>query len=85
MNHNNQKQIGEEWVHFVYRSYCSSLEEIRTGTQARNLGAGAQAEVIEGAAYWLSHHGLLSPFFKRTQDLGWHHPQWNGPPPSVAS
>ena len=29
--------------------------------QGRNLEAGADEEVMEGAAYWLTPHGLLQP------------------------
>jgi hypothetical protein len=32
---------------------------ISEGSQSRNLEAGAHAEVMEGAAYWLVPHGLL--------------------------
>ena len=35
--------------------------------QGRNLEAGADAEAMEGAAYWLAPHGLLSLLSYRTQ------------------
>ena len=35
------------------------MKEVRTGTQiGRNLEAGAYAEALEGAAYWLAPCGL---------------------------
>ena len=37
-------------------------------TQGRNLEAGADAEAVEGAAYWLASPGLLSLLSYRTQD-----------------
>jgi len=37
-------------------------------TEGRNLEAGADAEAIEGAAYWLASPGLLSLLSYRTQD-----------------
>ena len=50
--------------------------------QDRNSNrSGADAEAVEGAAYWLAPHGLLSLLSCRTQDhqpRGWHHPQWAG-------
>jgi hypothetical protein len=36
-------------------------------TQGRNLEAGADAEAVEGAAYWLASPGLLSLLSYRTQ------------------
>ena len=57
-----------------------SLEEVRIGTQAsRNLEAGADAEAMECAAYWLASLGLLSLFSYRTQRR--HTPPWVGPAP----
>jgi hypothetical protein len=29
---------------------------------------GIETEMVEGAAYWLAHHGLLSLFSYTTQD-----------------
>ena len=37
-------------------------------TQGENPEAGADAEAMEGAAYWLSLHGLLSLLSYRTQE-----------------
>jgi hypothetical protein len=37
-------------------------------TQGRNLESGADAEAMEGAAYWTSSHGLLSFLSFRAQD-----------------
>jgi hypothetical protein len=38
----------------------SIIGGVRAGTQGRNLEAGTEAEDMEGAAYWLASHGLLS-------------------------
>jgi len=37
---------------------CSSLKEVKQG---QNLDSVADAEAIEGAAYWFALHGLLNP------------------------
>jgi hypothetical protein len=37
-------------------------------TQGRNLEAGPDAEVVEGAVYWLASSDLLSLLSYRTQD-----------------
>ena len=37
-------------------------------TQGRNMEAGADAEAMEGAAYWLASPDLLSLLSYRTQD-----------------
>jgi hypothetical protein len=56
--------------------------------QGRILEAGADAEAAEGAASWLTPHGLLSLLFYRTQD---HKPRDDsthsglGPPPSITN
>jgi hypothetical protein len=53
-----------------------------------NLEAGADAEAMEDAAYWLVPHGLLSLLSYRTQD---HQPKHGtthsgpGPPTSVTN
>jgi hypothetical protein len=65
-----KKQVGEErkdlfCLHLPH--CCSSPKEVRTGTQA-GQEAGADAEAIEGAAYWLASPGLLSLLSYRTQD-----------------
>ena len=45
-----------------------SIEKARTGLkQGRNLEAGADAEAMEGGAYWFASHGLLSLLSYRTQ------------------
>ena len=50
-------------------------------TQGRNLEAGADAEVMEGAAYWIASPGLLSLLSYKTQDgtSPGCHSQWTGP------
>jgi hypothetical protein len=57
-----RKQVMEEKVH---SAYTSALLFITKGSQVgthtgRNLEAGADAEAMEGAAYWLASPGLLS-------------------------
>jgi hypothetical protein len=66
-----------------------SLEEVRTELkQGWNLDVGADAEAMEGTAYWLAHHGLLNLLSYRTQD---HQPRdgttYNGlgPPPLITN
>ena len=48
--------------------HTPSLREVGAGTLCRNLEAGADTEAMEGAAYWLVPHGLLSLLSYRTQD-----------------
>jgi hypothetical protein len=54
--------------------------------QGRNPEAGADAEAMEGAAYWLTQHNMLSLFSYRTQ---YHQPRdgatYNGLGPSHQS
>ena len=57
-----KEQPGEESVYLVY---SSTLLFITKGSQdrhshGRNLEAGADAEAMKGAAYWLAPCGLLS-------------------------
>ena len=43
--------------------FCSSLKEVRTGTQTGpDLDVLADTEAIEGAVYWFDLHGLLTLF-----------------------
>jgi hypothetical protein len=46
-------------------SWKEVIQELKQG---RNLEAGADAEAMEGAAYWLAPHGLLILFCYRTQN-----------------
>jgi len=49
-------------------AHCSpSLEDVRTGVQA-SWNPEADTETVEGAAYWLASHGLLSLLSFRTHD-----------------
>ena len=77
----------------VYLTYTSTLlfitEEDITGTQTgKILEAGADAEAMEGAAYWLIPRDLLILLSYRTQD---HQPRDGtthfglGPPQSITS
>ena len=69
MKHHDQKASwGEEGlsgshVHITVHHWRTSGQEL---TQGRNLEAGADAEILEGAAYWLAPHGLLRLRFHRT-------------------
>jgi hypothetical protein len=58
--HHDPKQVGER----VYLAYTSTSLFIIKGSQnrnsSRNLEAGADAEAMEGAAYWFASRGLLS-------------------------
>ena len=56
-------------LHFI--SYS-----IIEGSQGRNLETGADAESMEGAAYWLDPYGLLSLLSYRT----WDHQPKEAPP-----
>jgi hypothetical protein len=62
-----------------------SGQEIKQG---RNLEAGADAETMEGAAYWLASHALFIPLSYRPQD---HQPRDGtthhglGPPPLITN
>jgi hypothetical protein len=44
--------------HITVHHQRKSGQELKQG---RNLEAGADEEVMEGAAYWLTPHGLLQP------------------------
>jgi hypothetical protein len=52
-----KKQAGEE---MVYLAYTSSQYSIIEGSQDRNLEAGAEAEAMEGAAYWFAQPAFLA-------------------------
>lgn len=46
----DQKQLGKEWVYLFHPTvlhHCSSVKEVRAGTQGRNLEAGTEAEPME--------------------------------------
>jgi hypothetical protein len=62
---------------FIWRTlphHCSSQKKSRQELkQGRNLETGANAEAMEGAAYWLAPHGLLSLLAYRNQD----HQPWS--------
>ena len=49
--HYNQKQAGEEKISLAYTSTLCSITEGKELKQGRNLTAGANAEIMEGAAY----------------------------------
>jgi hypothetical protein len=82
-----KKQPGEERVYLPLR-FTSLFNHLSNSElkQSRNLEAGADAEAMEGAAYCLTPHGLLSLLSYRTQD---HQPRHGatynglGPLPSV--
>jgi hypothetical protein len=80
MKHHGQKQVVEESVYLAYTS--TSLKDIRTSEQelqqGRNLEAGADAEVMEGAASWLAVMPLHSLPSYRTEA-----PQARDSPPTM--
>ena len=80
MAKSNLEKKGFIRVTLLYR--YSTLKEIRTGTQKdRNLEAGADAEAMKGAAYWLAPRGLLSQLSYSVQNYlaqVWLYPQWAG-------
>jgi hypothetical protein len=60
MKHHDQKQLGRKgFIELTFPHHCSSQKEIRNSNN-RNLEAGADEEAMEGAAYRLASHGLLS-------------------------
>lgn len=68
--HHDRKQLWEEQVYFIHSSTQQFIirqwwQELKEG---RSLEAGADAEVTEGAAYWLANHCLFSLLPHRTQD-----------------
>ena len=71
MKHHDQKpklrRTGFIWL--TPPRGCSSLKESgQELKQGRNLEAGADAEAMEGAAYWLAFLGFLNLIIYRTQD-----------------
>lgn len=65
MKHHNQKQFGRGRggeIDFTHRSMF-----IIKSSEGRSLEEGADAEDMEGAAYWLVHRGLLSLFLTQDQ------------------
>ena len=69
MKNHDQKALGKERA---YLAYTLALLFITKGSQAetqtgQDPEAGANAEGIEGASYWLPSHGLLSPLYYRNQ------------------
>lgn len=59
MKHCDQVNLGRKWL-------ISGYTSITEGSQKRNLEIGADAQVMEGAAYWLANHCLLSLVSCRT-------------------
>jgi hypothetical protein len=62
-----KKQIEEERVYSAYTSLLLFITKVRTATQS-GQEAEADAEAMEGAAYWLASPGLLSLLSYKTQD-----------------
>ena len=60
MKHHDLKHLREERVYLLHTPTLQSSEEVRAGTQGRNLETGTEAEARRGAAYWLTPHSLLS-------------------------
>jgi hypothetical protein len=76
-----KKQVGEFSLHFHIAVHHQRKSGLKL-TQSRNLeAAGADAEAMEGAAYWIASSGLFSLLSYRTQDHQPREPQWAGPFP----
>ena len=68
-HHDQKASWGGKGLFIWLTLHSPSLEEVRTGTQTgQEPGAGADAEAMEGAAYWLASRDLLSLLSYRTQD-----------------
>ena len=62
-------QVGKEIVYLAYTStslFNTKGRQDRNSKQGRNLEAGADAEAMEGGAYCLASHCLLSLLSYRT-------------------
>ena len=84
MKHRDYKQLRGKGLFGLNFTALLTIE----GRLGRNLEAGADAEAMEGAAYWLAPHGLLSLLSYRTQVHQLRHdPTHNrlGPPPSITN
>jgi len=68
-----KKKLGRKgFIQLTFPHCCSSLKEVRTGTQA-GQGAGADAEAMEGCFLLAcSACSLIEP---RLPAQRWHHPQ----------
>jgi hypothetical protein len=78
IKHCDQKHLGED---YRVLHHSPSLREARTGTQGRNLEAGADAEAMEGCCLlacssWFSQSAFIQNPGPSAQ--GWPHPQWAG-------
>jgi hypothetical protein len=72
-----KEQLGRKgFIQLTLPHCCSSLKEIRTGTQA-GQGAGADAEAMEGCSLLACFPWLAQPAFR------WSHPQGAFPPWSL--
>ena len=68
--HQDQKQVGEEFIWLPILHCSPSLREVRTGTQmGRNLEAGADAHPM----------ACLTSYRTQNSSLELYHPQWAGP------
>ena len=79
IKHRVQNQPGEVW--FLY-SLQSTIQGSQAKAQGRNGEAEAAVVTMDGIAYRLFPHGLLSLLFHRTQDhlpRGGHSSQWVKP------
>ena len=69
VRHHDQSSLGqqrliERVLHITAHHQRKSAHRLEQG---RNLEAGADAEAMEGAAYWLTSYGLLSMLSCKTQ------------------
>jgi hypothetical protein len=70
MKHNDQRNLGRKgFIQLTLLPSCSSLKKSEQDLrQGRILEAGADAEAMEGAAYWLAPLDWLSLHAYKTQD-----------------
>jgi hypothetical protein len=71
MNTRTKSKLGRKeffWLTLLYHSVHQQSQSGQELKHKRNLEAGADAEAMEGAAYWLVPHDLLSLLSYRLQD-----------------
>lgn len=67
IKHHDRSNLRKKGLVFLTVLYSSSLAKAVKLTQDKNLESGADAEAIEGAAYWIIPCGLLWLLSHRTQ------------------
>ena len=75
MEHQDQRQLERKGL-ISWQSLLTGHHQKQGGQELKqggNLEAGADAQAMKGAAYWLAFNGLLSLLSDRTQNR--QHPQ----------